>query len=78
MAHLRRKAVMSKQTPDVMTLNEVADYLRIPRSTVYKLVREGRIPGQKIGRQWRFRRKVVENWLGDTESQEHGKTQEQQ
>jgi excisionase family DNA binding protein len=69
---------MSKQTPDVMTLNEVAEYLRIPRSTVYKLVREGRIPGQKIGRQWRFRRKVVENWLGDTESQEHGKTQEQQ
>lgn len=69
---------MSKQTPDVMTLNEVAEYLRIPRSTVYKLVREGRIPGQKIGRQWRFRRAVVERWLGDTESQEHGKTQEQQ
>lgn len=59
---------MSKQTPDVMTLNEVAEYLRIPRSTVYKLVREGRIPGQKIGRQWRFRRKVVENWLGDDDA----------
>ncbi len=56
---------MSKQTPDVMTLNEVAEYLRIPRSTVYKLVREGRIPGQKVGRQWRFRRAVVEQWLGD-------------
>lgn len=69
---------MSKQTPDVMTLNEVAEYLRIPRSTVYKLVREGRIPGQKIGRQWRFRRAVVERWLGDTESHEHGKTQKQQ
>jgi len=36
---------MSKKTPDVMTLDEVADYLRIPRSTVYKLAREGRIPG---------------------------------
>lgn len=56
---------MNKQTPDVMTLDEVAEYLRIPRSTVYKLAREGRIPGQKIGRQWRFRRAVVERWLGD-------------
>jgi excisionase family DNA binding protein len=54
---------MSKQTPDVMTLNEVADYLRIPRSTVYKLVREGRIPGQKVGRQWRFHRTQVDRWL---------------
>lgn len=54
---------MSKQTPDVMTLNEVADCLRIPRSTVYKLVREGRIPGQKVGRQWRFHRQVVDEWL---------------
>jgi len=69
---------MSKKTPDVMTLDEVADYLRIPRSTVYKLDREGRIPGQKIGRQWRFRRAVVEHWLGDTESQQRRKTQEQQ
>ncbi|HPP28651.1 MAG TPA: helix-turn-helix domain-containing protein [Phycisphaerae bacterium] len=69
---------MSKKTPDVMTLDEVADYLRIPRSTVYKLAREGRIPGQKIGRQWRFRRAVVEHWLGDTESQQRRKTQEQQ
>jgi len=65
MAHLRRKAVMSKQTPDVMTLNEVAEYLRIPRSTAYKLVQEGRIPGQKVGRQWRFRRAIVEQWLGE-------------
>ena len=63
MAHLRRKTVMSKLTPDVMTLNEVAEYLRIPRSTVYKLVQEGRIPGQKVGRQWRFRRDTINKWL---------------
>ena len=56
---------MTKQTPDVMTLNEVADYLRIPRSTVYKLVREGRIPGQKVGRQWRFRRDTIDRWLDE-------------
>ena len=57
---------MSDKTRDVLTLNEVAEYLRIPRSTAYKLAQEGRIPGQKVGRQWRFRRAVVERWLGDS------------
>ena len=66
---------MSKQAPDVMTLNEVAEYLRIPRSTVYKLVQEGRIPGQKVGRQWRFHRAVVENWLGHRSDQKEGHEQ---
>jgi len=59
---------MSKKAPDVLTLNEVAEYLRIPRSTAYKLAQEGRLPGQKAGRQWRFHRAVVERWLGDKSS----------
>jgi excisionase family DNA binding protein len=41
---------MKKSVPDVMTLIEVAEYLRIPRSTAYKLAQEGKIRGQKIGR----------------------------
>ncbi len=69
-AHLRRKTVMSKQVPDVMTLNEVAEYLRVPRSTLYKLAQEGRIPAQKVGRQWRFRRVVVDHWLGEHKPEE--------
>jgi len=56
---------MSKRPPDVLTLNEVAEYLRIPRSTAYKLAQEGKIPGQKVGRHWRFHRAVVARWLGD-------------
>lgn len=56
---------MSKRQPDVLTLNEVAEYLRIPRSTAYKLAQEGKIPGQKVGRHWRFHRTVVERWLGN-------------
>jgi len=58
---------MTKQVPDVLTLNEVAEYLRIPRSTAYKLAQEGKIPGQKVGRHWRFRRAVVDRWLGNDE-----------
>ncbi len=48
---------------DVMTVDEVAEYLRIPRSSVYKLAQENRIPCKKVGRHWRFRRQVIENWL---------------
>lgn len=59
---------MSKTAREVLTLNEVAEYLRIPRSTAYKLAQEGKLPGQKVGRQWRFHRGVVDRWLGDSGS----------
>ncbi len=47
----------------VMTLDELALYLKIPKSTIYKLVQEGRIPGQKLGKQWRFGRAAIDRWL---------------
>jgi len=50
-------------SPHVMTVDEVAAYLRIPRSSVYKLAQQGRLPCQKAGRRWRFSRKAVDAWL---------------
>ena len=50
--------------PDVMTVTELAEFLRLPLSSVYRLVREGVIPGRKVGRHWRFSRKAMEQWLG--------------
>ena len=47
----------------VMTVDEVAEYLRIPRASAYKLAQQGRIPCQKVGRHWRFRRETVDKWL---------------
>lgn len=47
----------------VMTVEEVAEYLRIPRSSIYTLAQEGRIPCQKVGRQWRFHRIAIDRWL---------------
>jgi excisionase family DNA binding protein len=38
-----------------MTFEQVIVYLRIPRSSLYKLAQEGKIPAQKVGRHWRFR-----------------------
>jgi len=54
---------MEATAPPVMNIAEVAEYLRIPRASVYKLAQQGRIPCQKVGRHWRFRREAVEKWL---------------
>ncbi len=48
---------------DIMTLGEVAQYLRLGERTIYKLVRDGEIPGRKIGRAWRFSRQKLDLWL---------------
>ncbi|MDH7513476.1 MAG: helix-turn-helix domain-containing protein [Clostridiales bacterium] len=45
--------------------NRRAVYLKIPKSTLYKLVREGKIPSQKIGRHWRFQKGAIDNWLSE-------------
>jgi excisionase family DNA binding protein len=57
---------MDGASGDVLTILELAAYLKIPKSTLYKLVREGKIPSQKIGRHWRFRKEAIDRWLEET------------
>jgi excisionase family DNA binding protein len=54
---------MAKEFPEIMTISETCSYLRIPRSSLYKLAQEGKIPCQKVGRHWRFRREAIDRWL---------------
>jgi len=54
---------MSADDSAILTIDELAEYLKIPKSTLYKLAQDGRIPGQKVGRHWRFRRDVIDRWL---------------
>ncbi len=54
---------MLDNPPEIMTIVETAQYLRIPLSSLYKLAQEGRIPCQKVGRHWRFRREAIDRWL---------------
>jgi excisionase family DNA binding protein len=57
---------MAKNTHDmVMTIDDLAVYLKLSTSTLYKLCAEGKIPGQKVGRHWRFHKAVIDRWLGD-------------
>jgi excisionase family DNA binding protein len=48
---------------DLLTVQEVATYLRKSRSTVYRLTREGRLPAKKVGGTWRYSRKSLDEWL---------------
>ena len=47
----------------VMTLDELAVYLKLSKSTLYKLCAEGKVPGQKVGRHWRFHKESIDQWL---------------
>ncbi len=47
----------------ILTAPEVACFLRVPKSTVYKLARQGELPASKIGKHWRFLREDVQGWM---------------
>jgi len=48
---------------EIMTLKEVAEYLKLAEKTAYRLAAEGKIPGFKVGGSWRFRKDAIENWI---------------
>ena len=54
---------MKREPDEVMSIGELAEYLKISRSTLYKLVQEGRLPGQKLGKRWRFHKDAIDEWL---------------
>ena len=52
-------------THEILTLEEVARYLRLKPQTIYKWAQEGRIPAAKLGKEWRFRMSVIDRWVDD-------------
>jgi excisionase family DNA binding protein len=48
----------------VLDIPQLAQYLRVPRSTLYRLVDEKKIPSHKVGKHWRFSKEAVDRWLG--------------
>ena len=62
-----RSAKRPERRPTVMTLVEVARYLRINKSTVYRLARDGTLPAWKLGNAWRFKKDAIERWIANTQ-----------
>jgi excisionase family DNA binding protein len=50
---------------EFLTAREVGNLLRVHPTTVYKLVRQGKIPSFRIGSYWRFRTDLIERWMAE-------------
>lgn len=57
---------------DIMTVKEVADYLKIAEKTAYRFASEGKVPGFKVGSAWRFRKSEIDRWIIKQEQQKEG------
>jgi excisionase family DNA binding protein len=52
----------------ILTVSELADHLNVHRITIYRLLKNGSLPGFKIGRVWRFDLDEIGNWMADGKS----------
>jgi len=60
---------MAETNDAVLTIDQLAEYLKLSKSSLYHLARRGEIPGQKIGRHWRFHKTAIDKWLGQRRKQ---------
>jgi excisionase family DNA binding protein len=58
---------------DIMTMKEVAEYLKLNEKTAYRLTSDGKLPAFKVGGSWRFRKADIDNWI---KQQTEGNTEE--
>src|SRR5690349_15734630 len=58
----RRAPAAIPASKTLMTLQETAEYLRVTRSTIHRLLKRNQIPAFRIGRHWRFYAEEIDNW----------------
>lgn len=49
----------------IMTLEEIADYLRLKPQTIYTWAQEKKIPAAKLGKEWRFKKSIIDRWFNE-------------
>ncbi|WP_419582615.1 methylation-associated defense system helix-turn-helix domain-containing protein MAD1 [Thiolapillus sp.] len=54
---------------EILTIKEVAEYLKVNERTVYRLASGKKIPAFKVGNAWRFRKDEVDQWIKDQSNQ---------
>jgi excisionase family DNA binding protein len=57
---------MTDTEDEILTLDEVAAYLKAGKRTVYRLAQNGEIPAFKLGGTWRFRRSELDSWIAES------------
>ena len=59
--------MVTQSKPSLMTIDEVARYLRMKKVTIYKHAQEKKLPGFKVGSSWRFKKSTIDKWIADKE-----------
>ena len=59
----------SAMTDQILTLREVAAYLKLAEKTAYKLAAAGKLPGFKVGGSWRFKREDIDRWIEEQKTE---------
>src|SRR5512145_1366778 len=62
-SHDSREELTAMIDETFLTTEEVLEYLQVNLRTVYRLIKAGKIPAVRVGRQWRFRKRDIDAWL---------------
>jgi excisionase family DNA binding protein len=60
-----RRVTMPNTGVRILTVSELSDYLHVDKTTIYRALREGRLPGFRVGSEWRFHVDAIEQWQRD-------------
>ncbi|MGB2631183.1 MAG: helix-turn-helix domain-containing protein [Candidatus Omnitrophota bacterium] len=55
----------------IMTVEELAKYLKMKVVTIYKHAQQGKLPGFKVGSKWRFKKETIDKWIEKQEKKKH-------
>ena len=72
-SQIKRRIQRVREMDTLMTLEEVAAYLRLSKDTVYRMAQGSKIPASKLGTQWRFRKSEVDAWIDKNKNVPPGK-----
>ena len=62
-SNIRSRLAPSMASQDeIFTIKELSEHLRVHPTTIYRLLRQGRLPGFRVGSNWRFNRAAIEQW----------------
>ncbi len=53
--------------PEILSAEELAEYLEVNYRTILQMAREGRLPGRRVGSAWRFHKQAIDSWLATRE-----------
>ena len=68
----RRDARVAPRLEQFLTIKDVADHLNVHPMTIYRLLKQGRLPGVRLGGVWRFSRQAIDRWEHDQERRTFG------